>query len=297
MPATLTLHDVSRDGRVLLSRDAWGASISARAPGSDRERDLSWLDDTMAWDISEDGTTVVLEESWEGSEEPRGRSTCARLMVRRRFDSGKASRWRCHLTSVWSCRLRSVRIDSLCCQPASASRESCPEERSTRTLPKPSGCLMESGSCSRLQSQVMAIASHLQSIETGDPRPVTPEKAYGRIAVLPNGKGFVTRDADRRLALFSLDDSPPRLLTGAEDPETCQSFSVATAPGCTVEASSSQPGEISRVNLRTSQREHVRTLTPSDPAGVTDILLIVMTPDAQAYTYNAGSGVVIALPR
>ena len=65
-PATLTLHDVSRDGRALVSRDAWGAGVMARAPGSATERDLSWLDGSTAWDLSADGTTTILEESWEG---------------------------------------------------------------------------------------------------------------------------------------------------------------------------------------------------------------------------------------
>ena len=65
-PATLTLHDVSPDGRALVSRDAWGAGVMARAIGADRERDLSWLDGSMAWDLSADGSTTVLEEAWEG---------------------------------------------------------------------------------------------------------------------------------------------------------------------------------------------------------------------------------------
>ena len=65
-PATLTLHDVSRDGRMLVSRDAWGAGVMAMAPSSARERDLSWLDGSMAWDLSPDGSALILEESWEG---------------------------------------------------------------------------------------------------------------------------------------------------------------------------------------------------------------------------------------
>src|SRR5581483_6240417 len=68
-PATLTLHDVASDGRALISRDAWGAGVMALAPGSDRERDVSWLDGSIAWDLSADGTTMILEESWEGGGE------------------------------------------------------------------------------------------------------------------------------------------------------------------------------------------------------------------------------------
>ena len=65
-PATLTLHDVARDGRALVSRDAWGAGVMVRAPNSASERDPSWLDGSTAWDLSEDGTTAIIEESWEG---------------------------------------------------------------------------------------------------------------------------------------------------------------------------------------------------------------------------------------
>jgi hypothetical protein len=38
----------------------------AMAPSSSRERDLSWLDGSMAWDLSADGSALILEESWEG---------------------------------------------------------------------------------------------------------------------------------------------------------------------------------------------------------------------------------------
>src|SRR4029078_11025387 len=42
-PATLTLHDVSRDGRALVSRDAWGAGVIALLPRGGHARDASWL--------------------------------------------------------------------------------------------------------------------------------------------------------------------------------------------------------------------------------------------------------------
>jgi len=53
-----------------------------------------------------------------------------------------------------------------------------------------------------------------------------------------------------------------------------------------VEKSRQMPGEISRINLRTGQREPVRTLLPPDPAGVTTILCVVMTPDGRSYAYS-----------
>ena len=46
------------------------------------------------------------------------------------------------------------------------------------------------------------------------------------------------------------------------------------------------PGEIARVHLRSGRREPVQTLLPPDPAGIVDILRIVMAPDGRAYVYT-----------
>ena len=42
-PDWLVLHDISADGRVLLSRNTIRINIACQAPGDARERDLSWL--------------------------------------------------------------------------------------------------------------------------------------------------------------------------------------------------------------------------------------------------------------
>jgi len=66
---TLTLHDISRDGRVLFSRDDWRSGIVGLAPGETKERDLSWHDWTVARDITDDGKMVAFDESGEAGED------------------------------------------------------------------------------------------------------------------------------------------------------------------------------------------------------------------------------------
>jgi serine/threonine protein kinase len=44
LPGILRLHDVSRDGRVLLSKESWRSGLQFRGPADKKERDLSWLD-------------------------------------------------------------------------------------------------------------------------------------------------------------------------------------------------------------------------------------------------------------
>ncbi len=59
------LHDVSRRGELLMTRDDYREGIMARAPGSDRERDLSWFDGSGGSDISTDGRLLLLSEFGE----------------------------------------------------------------------------------------------------------------------------------------------------------------------------------------------------------------------------------------
>ena len=62
----LTLQDVSRDGRALISHDSLRSGILAGAPGDPKERDLSWLDWSSVRDIARDGSMFVFSETGEG---------------------------------------------------------------------------------------------------------------------------------------------------------------------------------------------------------------------------------------
>ena len=75
---SLTLQDISRDGRVLLIDEIRRLGLSALAPGQTKERDLSWLDWSRPSGLSRDGRTVMFYESGEGG--GAGYSTYVRKM-------------------------------------------------------------------------------------------------------------------------------------------------------------------------------------------------------------------------
>jgi Tol biopolymer transport system component len=126
---------------------------------------------------------------------------------------------------------------------------------------------------------------YLQSIDEGDPRPITPEGVFGRLAVLPDGKRFITRGLDRRLAVFSLDGGEVQPIANA-DARDLPIIISADGTSLYVHAGADMPAQIASINLRTGERKIVRTLLPPDPSGVTSILRIVMTPDARSYAYT-----------
>ena len=55
----MTLKDISRDGRVLITRDNERMEINCLPPGETKERDLSWHDWSAARDLSDDGKTLL----------------------------------------------------------------------------------------------------------------------------------------------------------------------------------------------------------------------------------------------
>ncbi len=66
VPGTLTLHDITRDGRVLLTVDNAQFGVLGLAAGENAERNLSWFDWSLVADVSADGKTLLFFESGEG---------------------------------------------------------------------------------------------------------------------------------------------------------------------------------------------------------------------------------------
>ncbi|HEY7864092.1 MAG TPA: protein kinase, partial [Thermoanaerobaculia bacterium] len=64
---SLTLQDVSADGRALISHDSIRIGIHAGGAGVAKERELAWLDWSSLFDVSRDGKTILFSETGEGS--------------------------------------------------------------------------------------------------------------------------------------------------------------------------------------------------------------------------------------
>jgi eukaryotic-like serine/threonine-protein kinase len=62
---SIRLHDVSSDGRVLLSRESWRSQLMGFFPGDNDVHPYSWLDNTEPTNITSDGRTVSFVEDGE----------------------------------------------------------------------------------------------------------------------------------------------------------------------------------------------------------------------------------------
>ena len=127
----LTLHDVARDGRVLISHDTLRSGILGYAPGDAREKDLSWLDWSGVRDIAADGSWFAFVESGkEGA--PGIRHTRGAWTDRPRcgWAMGFRCRFRPTVAGFWASRtFRKIR-SSPCCRPESARPTRSPRRAS-----------------------------------------------------------------------------------------------------------------------------------------------------------------------
>ncbi len=65
-PGRLLLHDLATDGKVLASRSLARREVRGVLPGSEGERDFTWLDGTYVADLASDGSVILFGESAEG---------------------------------------------------------------------------------------------------------------------------------------------------------------------------------------------------------------------------------------
>src|SRR5262249_5043315 len=61
-PGDFALYDVSRDGKVLLSRESVESEMIGGSAGQSSERNLSWLDGSVPVALSADGSLVLFSE-------------------------------------------------------------------------------------------------------------------------------------------------------------------------------------------------------------------------------------------
>jgi len=285
----LTLQDVSHAGRVLFVKQNTRIGIICRPPGENRERDLSWLDWSLARDLSADGKTLLFTEAGEGGGESYG-------VYLRGTEGSDAER----LGNGSALALSPDGRWALC------RNNTPPLHMSLLPIPKGSGEVKELERAPLLYQQwacwtpdgrqVIFTACepgrgarlYVQSVDGGPPQSFTPEEEGVHLtspnAVSPDGRGVAAVAADGFVRFYGLDgsrgdikgtemgDAPIRWGHGGES--------------LFVYRRGELPLKVERVELATGVRTVVRELMPPDPAGVVEVLRVLLTPDGESYAYT-----------
>ena len=287
---TMILRDISRDGAVLATIGHPQLSVMFKGPGESVERDLSWLDGSQAAAISEDGRTLLLNETGVGAG-PGGafylRSTDGSPAVR--LGEGLANAL--SADGKWvAARPRESR-ERVMVVPTGAGE--------TRTIVLPYACdqwwffpdgkrLLVNGVLR--QSNAPGISSI--GFDGQSPTRIAPDgwdSFFGEVPISSDGKWIDCQSGgldNVSLRLYPTDGSLAfKTVKGFESDDVVLRW-TPDGRSLYVFKRNELPARVFRLDLETGKRTPIYSLMPADAAGVTRIPIVVRTPDARAYAYN-----------
>ena len=285
-PGTLTLHDVGAGGRALISRDSMRAGAIGLAPGETKERDLSWQDWTIPYDITSDGKLMLFVEAGEaggGEYAVFTRETNGTSAVRLGAGSPNAL----SPDGKWALVLRqNISPPDFALLPTGVGQQ--------RTLN--TGNVVPAFGEFSADSKRMLLEGHepghgsrvyLMSLDGGQPRPITPEGTrLGRTAqsTSPDGKriAIVTSGG---IAVVSVDGGEPQLLRESQPGEQPIRWTM-DGNGLFIGRRGQTACEVSRLDVQTGTRTAWKAFSPSDVAGVTSVACPRIAADEQHYVFG-----------
>ena len=282
VPGTLTLHDITRDGRVLLTVDNAQFGVLGLAAGENAERNLSWFDWSLVADVSADGKTLLFFESGEGV----GSNYSVFL---RGMDGSPAVRLGSGAFPAlspdgkWVAALDNASPIQLQLLPTGAGQQrqithDALEHLGVRWTPDGKALVFTASEPNH------APRTYWMNLDEGKPRPITPEGTAGTL-VSPDGKYVLALDAQNKRWLYPLAGGDPQPVSAAlKDTETVVSWE---ADGQSVLVGERGfPFKVSRVYLNSTRRDEVRTVSPSDAAGIVTLGGIRFSADRKSYAYS-----------
>jgi len=290
LPGRVNLHDISADGKALISTVVVHAGILGLAPGEDTERELSILDSSDLKDISRDGRWIVANVRG-ASGGPRGsiylRGTDGSPSVRvgdgSAFAFSPEGKWLTGYTSSDAATRKYVLM------PTGAG-----EEKSIAVPGLQGNARIIVGWLSGDQHYLLLGVLpgkkgwQFFSWDAGRAalRPVSPEGMVDMLPlVAPDGRQFLAQGPDRAWYVYPIDGSAPKPVTGLTQHdipvnwrEDGHSLYIRT------HADTNKMARIFIFDLNTGQRTLWKDIRPARP--VDEVYNLAITPDGHAYGYN-----------
>ncbi len=286
LPGEFVLQDVARDGRVLLERNSGSGELRGLAPGETSERDLSWLDNSEAADLSADGKTLLFTEIGSG-----GGATGA--VYKRRTDGtppvrmGDGKALALSPDGKWALSQIQTALPQLTLLPMGPG-DSKSLDRGPITEYRQSGWYPDSR---RVWFNAIepghGARCYEQNIEGGKPHVALPE-GWRCGLVAPDGKSFVAFSADRKFVLHPLEGEPgsPRPILGLGEGDEPVRWSSHPDSLFVFHQEGLRKARIDRLNLSTGRRELWKEFMPPEVLGGGMFGNAYLSADGKAWIYS-----------
>lgn len=281
-PAWIAVDDITRDGRVLMGVIDSRVGIAGLTAGAKQERDLSWFDGSLVYDISADGKTILFMEMSDGKARNKAiyiRKTDGSAAIR----LGEGNRPALSPDGKWvACILSDGTRTTLTLLPTGAG-EARPVSTAGMHYERvewfPDGKrILFTGHEPDKPSRTF-----IQDIEGGKPVPVTPEGSSAT-RISPDQR-TVTTVAGGKLSVLPLTGGDPKTIGDLEPGESVIRWSGDGRYLYLRQLVEPSFLKISRLDVVTGRKELWRELKTPDPVGV-QISQVVITPDGASYAYS-----------
>ncbi|HEY3057145.1 MAG TPA: protein kinase [Thermoanaerobaculia bacterium] len=282
---SMKLFDISSAGRVLMANSMWRAGLLYHGPGDTNEREMSWLDWSILADLSQDGRSILFNETREG-----GGSRSAIYL--RRVDSpapvhiGEGYGDALSPDGKWILAHSGAKLMLL---PTGSGE---PREiklignfdLGAEWLPD-SKRVVIGGALPKSNYRLLVVDTLEETVD-----PISPENVWAStlrpFAVSADGRTVAGMTAEETIALYPIKGGEPRSVPGVEKGEVPIEW-TPDGGALYVYRPTSLPARVYKVTLATGAHELWKEFGPSDPAGVYKMAPVFMTRDAAAYAYNA----------
>jgi Tol biopolymer transport system component len=284
-PASLLLHDISRDGRVLITTTEGRIKLIARGASDSRERDLSWLDWSLLSSLSQDGKSITFFESGEGAGD-------ASISYLRDLKGAAAVSLGPGAFPLFSPDGQSVvtvgpNAPLITIYPVGPGQ---PRRIPLTGFTVAVGGLLADGKGLWFSGSESSHSSryYLANLEGSQIHSITPD------GVRPSAPGLVLNGkylaglSQGATVLYPVDGGAPVPLPQVSDRERIAGWS-ADGRSLFIYSRNSLPAKLDRVDWNTGKRQPMQEILPSDRAGLLGGLTTLrISEDGKSYAYSVG---------
>jgi serine/threonine protein kinase len=284
MAGGLILKDIAKDGRMLVIRDIERSEILARIDGATKEKNLSWLDVSVVIDLSNDGKQLLFME--QGVAAGSTYAVCVRktdgspvLRLGEGAAAGLSPDAKWALAIIYGTPSALMLLPIGVGDPTQIPRHDIEDYSAARWMPDGKRIVF----VGRRPGE--GRRAYVQPLK-GEPQPITEDEVALRgLPVSPDGKWLACTGVDGQMKLVPIEGGETRPLAGIESGEVLIRWS-GDGKSLFVYRPGELPTRVQRLTLETGEREPWMELVPSDPAGVSTIGQIRLTPDGKSCVYS-----------
>jgi serine/threonine protein kinase len=281
---SLTMHDMARSGRWLITRDDRIVRLFVKPPAEETERDFSWLDQSGSAALSNDGSlTTFINSSRDAG------STYATMV--RRMDGTPAVRLGAgYPTAIssdkrWVLSIVPTIPPQLMLYPVGPGKT---RRLDSGELTSYTDALLFPGDSTVLVCGTKpdhAARCYVRSLAAATLRAVTPEGTQPGASIAPDGRRILAR-TDSGYFYFALDGSAPVPVPSLSAKDEVVRWSP-DGRSLWITEDANIPLVVKQLDLATGRRQPLMSIQPATRAGVVSLSGLTLADDPRTYTYSA----------